>query len=327
VSDPRRVHFGCSRCGACCNSTPQLSLPELFRHEATFIGCLGVRRIADPSRGKSADEAGHLRTFLSHHAQPAASGAAGDHVLITAQAYNDPLSERCSALAEDKLCRLQHEGKPLACRSVPLEATLPDALQLSVLLERARDARFMGADCIQPHTGLEPAVTGGMRSASRAPGHLPVLVDGARVVDPEARQALELRRAALRLDRSHWGDRVFQMLRRDLFDHPERVLRLPEDGYLCLSLAPALSVISSFSNALTRRVVEYLNAQIELIALTVGAPVKEPTQAQRELAAMLRTCVSLRAKLQAAPPLPRSEPQASEVEAWLANPGLEASHG
>ena len=131
-------------------------------------------------------------------------------------------------------------------------------------------------------------------------------------------RALELRRAALRLDRAHWGDRVFQMLRRDLLDHPDRVLRLPEQGYLCMSLAPALSVLSCVSNALTRRVIEYLNAQIELIALTLGAPTKAPTQAERELVGLLRANVSLRATLQAARPLPQPEPDAGVVEAWLA---------
>lgn len=321
----RRVHFGCSRCGACCNSTPQLSLPELFRHQARFIGCLGIRRVPHPARAMDARAAAELGAFLSHYAQRAAGGQVNPYVLIAAHAYNDPLAETCSALGQDKLCSLQHEGKPLACRSVPLEATAPDAFQLSVLQERARDARFMGADCIVPRA--EPDSVVAARAGSGAPGYLPVIVDGPRVVDREAQRALELRRRALRLDRVHWGDRVFQMLRSDLFDHPDRVGKLPEQGYLCLSLAPALSVLGSISNALTRRVVEYLNAQIELIALTVGAPVKEPTQAQRELAGMLRAAVSLRAKLQAARPLPQPEPNASAVEAWLAEPGREAARG
>ena len=94
-----------------------------------------------------------------------------------------------------------------------------------------------------------------------------------------------------------------------------------------MSLAPALSVISAVSNALTRRVVEYLNAQIELIGLTLGAPVNEPTQAQRELLGMLRADVNLRAKLQAARPLPEPQANASEVEAWISGQGLEPSLG
>jgi hypothetical protein len=246
-----------------------MSLPELFRHQTLFIGCLGIRRMPDGS------------------------------VAITSHAYDDPLANTCSALGEDKLCSLQAKGKPLACRSVPLEAGLPDELQLAVLQERARDARFMGADCIQPRPQLDSVA-----------GHLPVIVEGPRVVDPEARRALELRRAALRQDRATWGDRVFQMLGRGL--------KLPEQGYLCLSLAPALSLISSVSNALTRRVLEYLSAQIELIALTVGAPVEEPTQAQRELAGMLGASLRLRAKLQSARPLPQPSPAAPAIEAWLA---------
>jgi hypothetical protein len=276
-----------------------MSLPELFRHQARFIGCLGIRRTPHPSGGL---------------AQRVAAGKATQYVLIASHAYNDPLAQACSALAEDKLCSLQAEGKPLACRSVPLEATLPDAQQLSVLQERARDARYMGADCIQPRTELDSVV-----------GHLPVIVEGPRVVDPESRRALERRRTALRQDRGYWGDQVFQMLGHELFEHPDRVLKLPEQGYLCLSLAPALSVISSVSNALTRRVLEYLNAQIELIALTLGTPVKEPTQAQRELAGMLRASVSLRARLQSARPLPQPQPNAPVVEAWLAEQNREAA--
>jgi hypothetical protein len=276
-----------------------MSLPELFRHQTLFIGCLGIRRMPQVEGGI---------------AQRVAAGKATQSVLIAAHAYDDPLALRCSALGEDELCSLQAKGKPLACQSVPLEATLPDAFQLSVLQERARDARFVGADCIQPRMELDSVV-----------GHLPVVVEGPRVVDPEARRALQLRRAALRLDRTHWGDRVFQLLGPDLFAHPERVMKLPEQGYLCMSLAPALSVISSISNALTRRVLEYLNAQIELIALTVGPPVKEPTQAQRELAGMLRANVSLRARLQSAPKLPHPDPNAPAVEAWLGEPDSEAA--
>jgi hypothetical protein len=323
----RRVHFGCSRCGACCNSTPQLSLPELFRHQATFIGCLSIRRLAPLTHGADAPAAGELGAFLSHYAQGLTSGGLTQYVSITSQAYQDPLSDRCVALAEDKLCSLQDKGKPLMCRSVPLEALLPDALQRSVLEDRARDARFMGADCIQPRAEADSVVLRAPHPGSPASVHLPVLVEGQNVVEPEAKRALELRRTALRLDRAHWGDRVFQLLRPELFDHPDRIRGLPEQGYVCLSLAPALSVISSFSNVLTRRVVEYLNAQIELIALSVGAPQQAPTQSQRELSAMLRAAIALREKLRAARPLPQPEPRAMEVEAWLRDHGTEAAHG
>jgi hypothetical protein len=303
-----------------------MSLPELFRHQTSFVGCLSIRRLEHVQRGTDAHAAAELEAFLPRYAQRAKSGTVSQYVFITAQAYNDPLAAKCAALTEDKLCSLQDNGKPLACRSVPLEATLPDVFQLSVLEARAREAEFMGADCIQPRTGQDSVGVPAKQGAT-APLHLPVIVEGPRVVDPEAQRALALRRAALHWDRSYWGDRVFEMLRRDLFDHPERVRGLPEQGYLCLSLAPALSVISTVSNPLARRVVEYLSAQIELIALTLGAPVKEPTQAQRELAGMLRANLALRAKLQAARPLPQPASNASEVEAWLLEQRLEAPLG
>ena len=319
----QRVHFGCSRCGACCNSTPQMSLPELFRHQTRFVGCLSTRRLAEPPAGIDARALADLHAFFSRYAQRSTSRGAGYYVLLTAQAYGDPLAAACPALSADKLCTLQDNGKPLACRVVPLEATQPDLFQLSILQGRAREAEYMGADCIQLRSGPEPVVETA-RNGSTVPRQLPVLVEGPRILEPEARRALELRRASLFRDRLHWGDRVFELLRHDLFEHPERV---PEQGYLCLPLAPALSVISAFSNALTRRVVEYLTAQIELIALTLGAPVKEPTQAHRELAGMLRVNLNLRTKLQSARPLPEPQPNATEVEAWLAGQGLEASVG
>jgi hypothetical protein len=301
-----------------------MSLPELFRHQTRFVGCLSIRRSSHPAGGTDAHAAAELDAFLPRYAHRVVNGTLPHYVFITAQAYNDPLAAKCPALADDKLCRLQDNGKPLACQSVPLEATLPDAFQLSVLEARALEAEFIGAACIQPRGSGDAAVVSAQQGA---PGHLPVIVEGPRVVDPEAQRALELRRAALQCDRTYWGDRVFQMLRRDLFDHPERVRGLPEQGFLCLSLAPALSVISAISNPLSRRVVEYLSAQIELIALTLGAPVKEPTQAQRELAGMLRASLNLRAKLQAVGPLPESQPNASVVQAWLLEQRPEAPLG
>jgi hypothetical protein len=291
-----------------------MALPELFHHQARFVGCLSLRRVPVASLSLGSDAAGELDAFLPRHAQRIGRDAArAEYVWLTAQAYDDPGVARCPALGEDKRCRVQDDQKPLACRAVPLEPTLPDSLQLSVLEERARDAAFMGADCIRPVAG----------SPADAKQHLPVVVEGQRVVDAEAQRALELRRRALRSDKAHWGNRVFALLQRDVFEHPERVAALPEQGYLCLSLAPVLSVVSSLSNALTRRVVQYLNAQIELIAVTVGPPVREPTQAQRELGGMLRANLALRSKLRAARPLPQSEPGASEVEAWLSGSTLE----
>ena len=319
----QRVHFGCSRCGACCNSAPQLSLPELFRHQSRFVGCLNIRRLPALEFAAGQSAAAELTAFLPRYAHRVVTATMDEYVSLTAQAYDDPLAAKCPALAPDKGCSLQDKGKPLACRSVPLEATLPDSFQLSVLGERARDAQFMGADCIQLQGGPNSGVAAGRR-ASTDSRQLPVIVEGTRVIDAESRHALELRRAALHLDRTHWGQSVFEMLRPHLFDQPNRV---PAQGYLCLSLAPALSVISTLSNALTRRVVEYLNAQIELIGLTLGAPVAEPSQAQRELLGMLRANLNLRAKLQTARPLPEPLAGASEVEAWLLGQASEVSRG
>ncbi|OXH91625.1 flagellin N-methylase, partial [Burkholderia multivorans] len=37
--------LACNACGRCCNSAPTLSLRELFRHRARFVGALTIHRV------------------------------------------------------------------------------------------------------------------------------------------------------------------------------------------------------------------------------------------------------------------------------------------
>ena len=55
--------FGCSACGKCCNSAPRLLVPELFHHQARFVGCLGLQR-----RGFRVDFFVHAFAFGSENA-------------------------------------------------------------------------------------------------------------------------------------------------------------------------------------------------------------------------------------------------------------------
>jgi Fe-S-cluster containining protein len=114
--------FGCSACGKCCNSPPQLFLPELFRYEQRFIGCLGVSRAA-----AALELCVHAFGFGSQRA--------------------------CPALAGDGRCSLHEIGKPQVCSVVPLHGSLPDAEQHAVLGARRGEAQFWGAGCI----AAEPA--------------------------------------------------------------------------------------------------------------------------------------------------------------------------
>jgi hypothetical protein len=115
-------YFGCSACGKCCDSAPRLLLPELFHHQARFVGCLGLRR-----RGFDVDLFVHAFSFAS--------------------------SAACPALASDRTCAIHDDRKPRVCAIVPLDASLPDDQQPALLATRQREARFWGTDCIR----AEPA--------------------------------------------------------------------------------------------------------------------------------------------------------------------------
>jgi len=304
------VSFHCTACGACCNSAPTLSLPELFHHQARFIGTLAIRRIEPLKLGApwggagavaDAEEVAAFDALTAELCEPVQGPAGRELVLLSVQAFDEPALGRCPALGSDQRCSIHADRKPLACRSVPLEPLLPDRLQESVLAERAGDAAFWGANCIALGT---------------RDGHLP-LVRERRVVEPDAAFALTARRRELAEDRRRFGRAVFELLRQDLFDHPERVGRLPSRGFFSLSLAPALAVIASVSPRCRERTVSFLSAQIKLTAARLGAGTSASAETQREVAALRRASEALRSSLEQVGALPHVHPEAEAIEAWL----------
>ena len=213
------ISFRCTACGACCNSAPSLSLPELFHHQRRFIGTLAIRRFSP------------FETFADEPFETVSGPTGPELVLLAAQAFDEPPRGRCPALGADQRCTLELDRKPSQCRAVPLEPLLPDAKQLEILGVRGREAAYMGASCVQP---------------GESAGHLPLVVER-RVVDAEALAALAARRRELLTDQRLYGRAVFELLRPELFDRPERFAKVPLGGCLSLSLAPALAVIASAS--------------------------------------------------------------------------------
>jgi Fe-S-cluster containining protein len=304
------VSFHCTACGACCNSAPMLSLPELFHHQARFIGTLAIRRIEPLRVGvpwgaagtvADAEDVAAFDALTAELCEPVQGPAGVELVLLAVQAFDDAALGRCPELGSDQRCGVHADRKPLACSAVPLEPLLPDRLQASVLAERAKDAAFWGASCI----------TLGARE-----GHLP-LVRERRVVEPEAALALTARRRELCEDRRRFGRAVFDMLRADLFDHPERVGRLPSRGFFSLSLAPALAVIASASPRCRDRTLSFLTAQMALTSARLAPEASAPPATQRELSALLRASTALRTSLQELGSLPHVHPEAEAIEAWL----------
>ncbi len=278
--------LACTGCGKCCNSAPQMALPELFHHQTRFIGCLALRRIRV---GASAD-AIELAAQLLHP-----FGASSDHLLLATHAYDDGWSGRCPALAHDGGCSVHFDRKPVLCAAVPLEPLLPDSQQPGILARRARDAAFLGANCLKPGA---PA------------GSLPLL--NASGPAPDARVALEKRRADLARDKRFWGDALYRTLPAELFGSD----RVPTNGLLTLSIVPVVAGLARLSEGCRRRCREYVLAQASLIQTTLSALPPKAGEAQRELAAFAKSGSTLLRVLE------RIKPQASsaataEAEAWL----------
>lgn len=316
------VSFHCTACGACCNSAPTLSLPELFHHQTRFIGTLAIRRIAPLRVGApwgaagtlaDADDVAAFDALTEELCEPVQGPTGRELVLLSVQAFDEAALARCPVLDSEQRCAVHADRKPLACRAVPLEPLLPDRLQEPVLAERAKEAAFWGASCI---------------ALGRREGHLPI-VDERRIVDAQAALALAARRRELADDRRRFGRAVFELLRPDLFDHPERVGRLPSRGFFSLSLAPALAVIASVSPRCRQRTVSFLSAQLELIAKRLAPGTSASPETQRELSGLRRASEALRTSLERVGALPHVHTDADAIEAWLgAAPGARdaASH-
>ncbi len=266
----------CSACGKCCNSPPQLSVPELFHHQHMFFGCLMVQRVPHHAAAQALAE-----QLL--HAIPGAPATA-DRVLLATQAFDTGLSDHCPALNAELGCSLHGSHKPGICRVVPFDALLPDSLQHLVLAQRAADARYLGSDCIAP--GARPGFA--------------LVTRRLQVVQDDARAALADRRRDLAEERIRWGESVFRALLPELSAGGSVLEKLPIQGFITLSLAPVLLTIAQASERARTRCVAYLEAQSLLAQRTLATARDrglEQTEAITRLAAFSRTNARLHAAL------------------------------
>lgn len=306
--------FHCSACGACCNSPPQMSVPELFRHQHLFVGSLAIRRVKRLQPGEriggvtvGEEESAafsELAERLLHNAgEP---GIAQYAFMLATQGFDYPSLNRCPALKEDRHCAIYHDHKPVTCSVVPLEALVPDRLQHLVLAGRGSAVEHLGAECIV--AGERAGFTAATRNSA--------------VVDAAMQQALALRRADLAADKRWWGNSVFRMLQHDLFADPEAVKRIPFDGFLTISPTPALMVLSDVSERCRWRCIEYLDAQVALIEekirRAVARRVPDDRSITKQLRAMTQANEAMARALRDAPALgARRSANAVEIEAWL----------
>ncbi|MFM0301336.1 hypothetical protein PQQ99_14540 [Paraburkholderia sediminicola] len=247
--------FACSACGKCCNSPPAMSLPELFRHRDLFVGCIAVgrvprRRLHEKLRvGKHENILSDAEIAAFDTVADTLLHRAGDTFSITTQGYDCPSLARCPALEDDGRCAIHFEGKPVTCEVVPLDPLVPDALQHLVLAGRNQSAAYLGADCIQE----------GERTGAA------LMVAEGRIEDASAKDALARRRASLAAEREVWGKTVFESLRKDLFESPAALARVPAGGFLTISIAPALLAVAGVSARCRQLCLDYIDSQLALI--------------------------------------------------------------
>jgi len=253
-----------------------MSVPELFHHQRTFIGCLSARWPSEP----------------------------GAELWLATRAFDTGLSGGCPALDASGRCSLHDDRKPAVCQVVPFDERLPDRLQHLVLAARAREAEYMGSDCIV--------------AGSRA--GFPVVTRRLELVDDSARRALTTRRRDLENEQRFWGEALTPLLRAELLAGAAPAL--PPNGFLTLSIAPVLLVLVQASKRSRERCMAYLLAQATLCERTLqqassaGSPQRA---ALGQLAALARTNARLLALLAAAPPPGRtpSQLEGASLERWL----------
>jgi uncharacterized protein len=316
--------FRCSACGACCNTPPQMSVPELFHNQSLFVGCLALRRIKRLVPGTQLAFGAQSYVVSSAQVQACADLAGnllfpsiipedtGYDFAITAQGFEYESQGRCPALENHGRCAIYADNKPSACAVVPMDAFLPDTLQHVVLASRETEARYMGASCIAE--GFREGYT---------------LVTARHGVIPSSfSEALACRRASLAADKRWWGNAVFQMLRLELFSSPAVSAKIPVDGFFSISFAPVLLVLANISEPCRRRCLEYIEAQLALIEVKVQhALVRKLTQDKpvtQELRAWARTYRRVKDNLESAaasrnlPPVRELEKERRfEIESWL----------
>lgn len=237
----------CTACGKCCNSSPTLTLAELFHHRHRFIGALAISR----RRRVAAGEA--LASAIWHEE------SAQSWIALAVVGLDYPSLARCPALRDDGLCDVHHDLKPAICAAVPLDPLAPDALQQHVVPERMRDSVYVGANCLRQVPAAE---------ANYVRAH--------RIVDATAADAVTRMRNGLIEDKQRWGNAVFAAMAPTL-----RTTRIPDGGYLTIPLVPVLTELARHSAEAAQQCTSVAEAQLVLITDTIAQAIARKQAADR----------------------------------------------
>jgi Fe-S-cluster containining protein len=201
----RERRFSCTRCGACCDRSPEMLLSEAAGLADAFVFRLMFRIHALPrtlAGGRASGLAGPAEAFHESKRLTSAFAArtrfvkrrTGDravemaeHLVLSALTL-DTGAGACAALGAAG-CTL-YERRPLACRTVPFHYSHPEA-------SAGRDLdSFVATPGYRCDTG----------------SGAPVVVEDGRIVDPGARRARQ-EALALRGRERRWQDSILRRLK------------------------------------------------------------------------------------------------------------------
>lgn len=191
-----RLRFACTSCGACCNRSPEVELSEAAPLADRFVFRLMFRLYELPRSGAGADYYESKRLLAAFAGRKyAAKARHGDgrpvetmrYLMVSALSL-DTGTGACGALSEGR-CTI-YDRRPLACRTVPLHYSRPEAGAEQVL---AAFVATPGHDC---DTGKDA----------------PVLLEGGRIVDPLLRTA-RAEAVALAGDDQAWREAIVRRLK------------------------------------------------------------------------------------------------------------------
>ncbi len=123
----QNIHFECTQCGKCCESYFPLTFDEMFKYKDTFVQELRISYHLFPAYLSATEYADIKNLYQKMYVSYATKQSQYQAFFLNPQVIQSSYEKMCPQL-DNNLCSIQSD-KPLNCKALPLEATLPDSLQ------------------------------------------------------------------------------------------------------------------------------------------------------------------------------------------------------
>lgn len=121
------IHFECTKCGKCCESNFPLTFDEMFKYKDTFIQELRISLHLFPAYLSNTEYADIKNLYQKIYLHYMTAKSKYTPFFLNPQVIQSSYEAMCPKL-KNNLCSIQ-DSKPLNCKSLPLEATLPESMQ------------------------------------------------------------------------------------------------------------------------------------------------------------------------------------------------------